>query len=178
MAGLPPENTPRLLVDYNDGIHDHTLTWRFANRTSSVAAAMDAANAFLQALSPSWYAITILGARTIDEGSHISRPVGWTGDAAYGTGAMPAVNAPRELRFEFRSPDGHKGSLGVYGVNVATPATYRLPATLFTFVSDARAELITATDIASLVAIDGLAVFVKEYANINFNSYWERKARS
>jgi len=177
MAPLPPNSTDRFFLDYSDGVNSHTISWRWQLISQTISDAMDACHAFLLAIEPKLYLITVLGARVQLQGESVSVPTGWTGDTTYGSGAMPAVNAPRELRFQGRSGSGRRVSVSVYGGNFSTPATYRIVAGADADFDAGIAQLILAADIGSWIAIDGLGPLVYTFVSVNFNSYWEEQAR-
>jgi hypothetical protein len=176
MAPLPANNTNRLFLDYSDGINAHTISWRFA-APSSLNAAKAALDDFLTTLSPALYLITVLGARQQVNGTNVSLPTAWTGAGTYGTGTMPAVNAPRELRFLGRGPDGRKVSVSVYGGDFATPGTYRINSADDADIAGAIGSLDNASAASDWVTISGTKPVVYDYADVNFNSFWEAAAR-
>jgi hypothetical protein len=176
MAPLPPESTARLWVDYNDGTHDHSFLLRFA-AGAGVSNAMVAAAAFLDALDPDLYAITIIGARTAAAGSVISTPVFWTGGGSYGTGAMPPVSAPVELCFVGRTTTGRMAKWFVYAWNRGMPGNYRFSPGEFSSLDNAVTTLRAHVTAGTVVAIDGAEPSVYPYVNIQNNSYWETQAR-
>jgi len=178
MAPVNPNNTARLWVDYTDGIHQHTLMWRVNGAIASIAAAKTAVHDFLTALSPVLFELTITGARAAAAGSDVSNPSLWTGDASYGTGAATAINAPVEIRYEGRSLGGRRGSAHLYGYKVGVPGTFRIGITPASELDDALVVLQAATVAGTMVAIDNGAMNWHTYVNIQYNSYWERKARS
>lgn len=177
MAPLPPNSTARLFLDYSDGQHAHTLSWRYDQADLAVTDVMDALDAFLTAFTTGLYLITILSARYQLTGETITTPVAWTGAATYGSGSMPAVDAPREVRFLARSSGGRKTSFAVYGSSIGIPATYRYNVGDNAAVDAAIAQLQLAADISAFITIEGLPPTVYQFADVNFNSYWERKAR-
>jgi len=176
MAPLPPESTPRLYLDYSDGVNQHSLIARLGTGTSSTTG-MDYVDQFMLELSPSLYLITVIGCRIASDESNVTNPIAWTGDFAYGSGTMPPVNAPREIRFQGRSTDGRQVSVSVYGYKEATPAVYRINSGVDTNVDDAIDKLAVASAAGVFVTISSNVPIWKQYASFNFNSYWERRAR-
>jgi len=177
MAPLPVNSTARLWLDYNDGINEHSMMWRYDAASTTVAAVMADMSEFLTALETVLYELTILGVRWANLGEDFSSPFTWSGAATYGTGAITAVNAPRELRVEARSFGGRKVHTSLYGYDAGTPGTYRIPVTPASVYEDALNVLKSATTNARYIAIDGELVYFKEYFNIQNNSYWETQAR-
>jgi len=176
MAPFSPLNTPRLWVDYNDGVHDHSLMIRFL-LAAGASAAMGVAHNLFQALDGSLYTISILGARMAFADSPVSNPVTWSGDATYGTGALPPAGAPKELCFVGRTANGVMAKWFVYGSSAAVPDSYRFfPGDVGNL--DAGVAAIRAGVTGGIViAIDGAAPSVYPYINVQFNSYWESQAR-
>lgn len=177
MAPLPESNTVRIWVDYSDGVNEHSLMARVISPANQAAARLRVHN-FLFALSPSLYLLTITGARVAALGSNVTNPMVWDHNATYGTGVMPVNNAPRELRFIGRSADGRRNSVSVYGFDGTTPDDYRISATENVDVDAAIDQLTDAAAAGVFVTISGGLTIWKPYASFNFNSYWERQARS
>lgn len=173
---LPSNNTNRLVLKYFDGIHNHNLLMRFPEAISD-AAVLAVMHDFLTAAAESLYLLTIVSVTEYTINTNVGFPVVWTGDATYGTGAQPAVNAPRQLRWEGYSFGGHKVSFSLWGGDFSTPATYRLQAGDNADFAAARQVLFDAMGAGTICAIDGDPANMKTYVNVNFNSFWERKAR-
>ena len=173
---LPSNNTNRLVVKYNDGLHNHNLLLRFPEGVTD-AAVLTVAEDFLTALDPSLYLVTILGVVEYEINTNVGFPVAWTGPATFGTGAQPAVNAPRQLRWEGYSFGGHKVSFSMWGGDFTVPSTYRFQDTVQADFTAGRNVLYAAMNAGTLCAIDGTQANMKTYINVNFNSYWERKSR-
>lgn len=176
MAPLPPDSTTRVYFDYDDGINQHTLVCRLGILGDPVVA-MDAIDAFMESLAPSLSLITVVGARWSVSGSNVTNPLGWSGAATYGSGVMPAENAPRELRFIGRSADGRRNSVSVYGYDGPTPALYRINAEASVDISNAIVALESGVAGGNWYTISTQIPVWKPYASFNFNSYWERQAR-
>ncbi len=177
MAPLPSDNTGRFHLHYSDGLHPHTLMARF-NDTASIPTIMDKVDAFLTAIATDLYLISVLGADFSDAGSNITVPVLWSGASTYGSGTMPAVFAPREIEWGGRSVGGRRFKVYVYGVDITTPDTFRQVAAGSNIAANGIAALADAQASGVFVAIDNEATNLYNYANLNFNSYWERKARA
>lgn len=177
MAPLPQNHTPRVWVDYNDGINDHKVMVRYAPSGPTVDEVLTAVAGIFAALDPNWYEISILGARAAASGSHISFPVDWPGDASYGSGTMPLNRAPLELRFLGRDTSGRKVSWSFYGGNFTLPDAFRFPYSVGGSVADVIDAITAAGDSAAFVTINLLVPQIYQYADVNYNSYWERKSR-
>jgi len=176
MAPLPPESTARFYLDYSDGVNEHTIVARMG-AGASVAEAIASVDLFLTALSGVLFTLTVIGARVSSDNSNVTNPVTWTGSASYGTGTITGNQVPRELRFQGRSTDGRRVSVSVYGFNEDTPATYRINADAIPEIDDAIEALTGAGAVNVFLTISTLVPVWKTYASVNYNSYWERKAR-
>jgi hypothetical protein len=177
MAALSLSNTGRLFVDYNDGLNDHTLMLRWVDDFSSVNTAMSVAAAVFSNLATMLYTVTILGARFADEGTNVTNPITWTGDATYGTGTMPGANSPRQVMFEGRDSTGRRWKLSVFGCNFATPNDFRLAQEDETEIGDVLADLAIAFSTGQISSINKRTVDLKQYASVNFNNHFEVVAR-
>lgn len=176
MAALSPSNTARYWLDYSDGANEHSMMFR-AVSPASQATVKSQIDTFLTQLDTVLYLITILGMRFSLVGSNVTNPTTWTGAATYGTGTMPISNAPRELRFIGRSPDGRRNSVSVYGFDGATPDTYRITSASNPVIEAAILALSNAAAVGVGATISGQTPIYKAYASFNFNSYWEKEAR-
>lgn len=176
MAPLPEHNTARLFVDYNNGVHDHTLLVRYTPSAGSDIA-MDNAAAFLQALDPILYEIAIIGARIAATGSNITVPIPWTGSPTYGDGVMPLVNAPRQMTFLGRTSGGRRARWSIFGYKGTWPDRYRYSSTEVAEIGDAIDALDDGGEAGAFIAIDGFVPSLYPYADFNFNSYWETETR-
>jgi len=176
MAALPPSNTARFWLDYSDGVNEHSITFRIAP-TATLLTIKSQVDNFLLELEPGLHVITILGCRVAVAGSNVTNPTAWTGAATYGTGAMAAEDAPREVRFIGRSTDGREVSISVYGTSFSVPATFRITSAANATIADAILALANASALGVGLTISGEVPVWKAYASYNYNSYWEREAR-
>ena len=176
MAPLPPNSTNRFFLDYTDGINTHTIEWRYGDAVD-VNDAMGVLDTVLNDLDPILHLITVLAARQSDALSNVTNPITWIGSFAYGSEAMPAVLAPRETRFQGRAFSGRKVSFSVYGGKYTQPATYRLLATAEAHVDAVVNHLNAAGTALQWLAIDGGVPTAYPYASVNYNNYWEKRAR-
>lgn len=121
---LPPENTTRWRVRYNNGIDTHSLTLRTID--SLTAAAVSAFfNDIFQAAAPFLPAITIIALDRIAQGSNVGipQPLGSL-LAGYGTGTLQLVSSPNTLTFSGRSLLGRKNHIAFLGVKVSADSNY------------------------------------------------------
>jgi len=176
MAALPVNNTRRIWLDYSDGINTHSMMWRL-HTAGTDAGALTGLHNFLTALAPELYELSIMGARASNVGSNVSFPLAWTGSATYGTGAMPLLSSPRELRYEGRSISGRRVHTSVFGYSGDTPGNYRIGITPSDTFDDALVVLIAQAALGNYRTIDATSPNMKNYVNIQNNSYWETAAR-
>ena len=176
MAPLPQESTARFWVKYNNGVDEHEVMFRHPEE-SSISALKVVVAAWFDALDPIIYAITIVGARYALNGSTVSNPIVTGLASGYGTGAMPLVSGPRELRFEGRSFDGRRASWSMYAQNIGTPDVYRFLPEANANIDATIAVLGAAASTPDICTISGESPIIYQYANVNFNSYWEEQRR-
>jgi len=174
---LPENNTARVWVDYSDGINQHSIQGRYTAGTSSAPGVLAVFASFLAEIDAKLYAISIIGARQAAANSNVTNPISWPGDAGYGTGAMPAVNAPRQVMWEGKDAFGHRWRLSMFGCNFSTPDTYRLNQGDVTEFDAGRAELGTALANGTMCSIAIHNVLLKLFMSVNFNNHFEAKAR-
>lgn len=177
MPSLPENNTPRLFIDYTDGINPHTLLVRYS-ASYGLAATMGDVDAFLSALQGSLYQLTVTGARASASGSNISTPVTWTGSSTYGSGTMTGVFAPRQICFLGRDSTGRKVRWFLFGFKGNTPDTYRINVGDNGDVDAAITALSNAGAAGSFLTIALHSPALYGYADINFNNYYEAKTRA
>ena len=178
MAPLPENNTARLWIDYNDGENDHSLMARFLAPDTPLSLAMTHVASFLTDISGFLYEITINGARYAAQGSNISLPATWEGDSTYGTDPMPTLLAPRETRWVGRTQNGRRVSFSIYGGKYTSPDEYRIVSSGANLPNLGVIAINAASEDGVMVAIDGFRATMKNYVDVNFNSYWEAEARS
>jgi len=177
MAPLPENNTDRFWLDYSDGINPHSFQVRFAGGAGQASVVAGLVSDFFSALSPILYELTVLGCRYSLAGTNISAPMIWPGPATFGTFAMPNELSPRQLCWLGRGPDGRRVRWFVYGYDAAPPGPFRLP-------TNSPAELGLAWDIIEAGPSDGAFLTISgsdpnlyNYIDVNYNSYYEEKAR-
>jgi len=176
MAAVNPNNTPRLWVDYSDGVHDHSLMLRCADE-SQFAALMVIADGFLNAISANCYTLTIIGARTADQGTNVSNAITWTGSSTYGSGILLAPHAPFEMRWVGRDTLGHIVTWSLFGVNFNPPGNFRFLPGDDADIAASISVLEDAVDDGILVTVAGQLPVIKQYVNCQYNSYWENQQR-
>ena len=177
MAPLPQNSTSRTWVKYNDGVNEHELMTRFDSEAISVADALGAVADFWVAIEEFLYEINIVEARWAEVGSNISLPVTWPGLASYGVDPMPSLLAPRETRWEGRDQNGKRVSFSQYGCKYTTPDIYRIISSGSNLPNLGVIAINANSAIGAFMTISLLRPTMKNYVNVNFNSYWEAEAR-
>lgn len=183
MASYSSDYTNRYIVRYRAYGKTHKFTLRYGTTAGPPTTdIVDAASAFLDALHPQLTStFAILSAEFAAAGTSFTLP--WTSpvmDAATGD-AGTLGDSPRFYGFAGRSTSGQPWRLSLYGASPdpglnsdVGPADFRLLFAESAPVAAAVAALEAAT---TLTAIDGAPVIVKQYANIAYSAYYQRKAR-
>lgn len=175
MAPLNPNNTRRYFLNYSTSKAAHTMMLR---TTLSVTAA-NASLVFSDILA-AWASqlslININSMEMAEKGTNVRNPVTWGGSATYGAAAEVGNLAPRSICFLGRSTDGRRARLFLYGYKGATPEDWRLTNADNAAVGTVYATLNTNPGV--FLSISELATVKYNYADVNFNSYWERELRS
>lgn len=177
MAPLPQNATARAWVKYSDGVNEHELMSRFDANLLSVSAVLQLTGDFFEAIEDFLYEITIIEARWADIDNNISLPVTWPGASTYGTDPMPVLLAPRELRWVGRDQNGKRVTFSVYGGKFTSPDEYRIISSGANLPNLGVIAINTASADGAMLSISGLRATMKNYVNVNFNSYWEAEAR-
>lgn len=185
---LPANNTNRLFVDYftgGDGVGvEHTLSVRYIGNAAAWGTAQLEVLALLSAIGEErfWNGWVPLRARYQEANTVITLPCELYAELAAFTGTGGAIVRrmdPYEARFVGRSPStGRRVSLSVYGINFTQPDdNYRVNAgdSGASYVAAAVAALNGATTV--FAAVDGTRATWYSYMNVQFNSYWEKRAR-
>lgn len=191
MAPLPVNNTGRVWVDYRTGggvtSQNHTAMIRYNPGVGGTfpEALTELCTALVTPGEGAYFdGWSILGARHAATGSDVSFPIPVPSVFLefLGSGQLSASrqSQARETRFVGRSGvGGRRVSLSIYGLidNHFTGADFRLSAAESVLASDVLAVLGEA-ETGSFVAIDNQPVVWYQYANWQFNSYWEGELRS
>lgn len=178
MAPLADTNTARVWVDYNDGQFSHTLKIRYNEAVATPADAITAAADLFLAIASDWYEISIEGARQASQDDVFSFPIAWTGSSSYGGGAMPRVFSPRQFCLLGRDSQGRRARWFLFGFEGTSPDNYRLARSAGNIVDDALAVIEAAQALGIFVSITNIAPTMYQYADFNFNNYYERQARN
>lgn len=175
MPALPPNNTARWFLDYNNGLNDHTMVIR-SDGSAGQDEVAEAVGDFFTALDTLIAEITIVGLRVAAEGSNVTIPALWTGDPTYGAGALGEIERPQFLSFVGRDIDGRRTRVYVYALAALTENDYRIQAGDSAAVTNALTVLRRGGD-GLFLTISGLQPFWNDYANVGLNAYWQRQAR-
>lgn len=178
--------TSRYRVRYSSVGKTHTMQFRYATAGAPGATIRSGVTSFLNALAPLRFADwTVLGYEYSSVGTEFFLPL--VDNQTVTAGAIAAQPGPTSwvpvnINFQALSSSAGRASWYVYGVGQnplaaeVTADDYRLLASENPAVAAAVAALVANT---ALVANDNLPlVAVRNYANININSYYQRKARS
>lgn len=174
MAPLPPNNTPRFQFEYTVNGESHDFQIRANASPVAVGSLVDV---WLTALSPALFLVTLNLVSFAADGTDIFLPVttGIEGNT-YGTGdESDDVQRAWYINFIGRSAGGRRWRLAMFGIRELSADFRFLPAE-----NADVADAITALQGASpdLLAIDGLAVTVYNYANAGVNAHWQRAIRA
>lgn len=178
---LPENNTGRLFIDYTTGRLTHSLIFRYG-ASAGPADALGRATLFLDALKSSlpltW---VVLGGRVQEAGSLITLPYD-VGDLATFAGTfaagIPEADEPKQYKWVGRGvTSGRKTSLGIYGIARATPPDFRYSGEELSPNLNAALTVLKNGAVTAPVTIAGDAATWYDYVNVQYNSYWERRAR-
>jgi hypothetical protein len=182
MAPLPDNNTAVLYMDYTTGRRQHTAQIRLPSSQSPAAGVgvLVSVLTSLQTVLPNTWAVQ--GWRFRAQGQTITLPYAAGASGVFvGTGDpnLPEMEEAREWVFVGRSTaQGRRWELSLYGIKYNTPADYRYnTADMPPGLQDALDNLTDAAAGQFIVAIDGDEPVIYPYVNVNYNSYWESRAR-
>lgn len=175
--------TNRLKLDYTTMGRPHSMVFRASTTPGALLPALiDDVEAFLNSFASfrftDW---TVTGASYAQAGVDfflpVVPPVINAGLATVGGSGRGVVN----INFQGLSTLGNRASIYVYGVNVdpiinaeVDESDYRILRSEDAVMANALDALAAAT---AITAIDGASIFWHQYANVNVNSYWQRKSR-
>lgn len=176
MAPLPESSTDRYFLDYSVNTVGHTMLCR-TDPSVTDEDVISAFDAILTAAAAHSTTISVDGLRFALEGSNVTNPVAWTGDAEYGSGSPNRDLAPYFASFTGRATTGRRARLDIFGW-VQTPGPdWRIQSADDSSVTTIVDLLNNSTD-GLFLAIDGGAPAWHEYANMSVSDYWVRQLRS
>ncbi len=191
MAPLPQNSTGRVWIDYHTGggttSQQHTAMLRFSTALGgNPAGALAVLGLILTAPGAGSYMTgwAADSARYANEGSDISLPgvlpaslVGFVGT---GVGTITLEDQAREVKFVGRGPvTGRRASFSIYGLlpSLFASKDFRIDRAAENFVGEVL-DVIDEMDTGYLVSIGGDRATWYDYANWQYNSYWEGSLRS
>lgn len=184
MAPLPPNSTRRFFLDYTTGRYQHTFQMRTANGITAAGADAvfaDFVNAFLGLTCAGW---AVLGGRVQEAGSNITLPANFPLSQALSSpnvsDPLPENQEPRAVTYVGRGAvSGRRVRVAVYGLLGNTPNRYRYLATGVP--GDVTTDVLTALRDGGgndcWLSIGGDVPYWLDYADVNYNSYWEAAVR-
>lgn len=177
MAPLPYNNTGIYFVDYSVGDAAHTMQIRIEDQ-SLVPDAAELVNDILVTFGTNLANdFTIEGARYQAPGANFSLPALPPNQPTVGAAAIGGVNIPRFISWVGRGSDtARRVRLYLYGVVFGTPDDYRLTGTELQAAAD-TVQLLRNTSPNVATTIAGDEPIWSPYANVGYNSYWERERR-
>lgn len=180
-----PNLTARLKIKYRSGLHNHSVTLRGTDvATISATAYQDAVQDFVTAMAhvcPSDF--TIQGVETAELYDNVFLPAAFTYTFTPGATAPTLGASPLYMSFSGKSTNGNKANVTIMGIapnyapNIASSSNdYRINEGELSDVANILAALDNLSDFG-YIALDSHSVLWYRYANVGFNSYWERQAR-
>lgn len=175
MAPLPPENTARFFVDYQQAWAKHTLLVRVAPTVTPTEFASVMNNVWT-AIAPLTCLTLILAVRYAALGSVVSNPVATPlTNTSFGSGNPQTEQLASYIDFVGRSPSGRRVRLTFFGIDIGLSG-FRFTAnenpaipTLVSTFNDAQ---------SMFLAIDGTKPVFKNYANSGVHAYWTKELRA
>lgn len=179
MAPLPYNNTDIMTFTYSWDHGTSQFQIRYDAGIASEAFVAQSATDFLNTLGgvldDQW---TIIASRRQSQGTNVSVPsVMPTGLSITGL-SQQSQNRPLELTFVGRSNTGRRAELSIFGTLFTANDKYRYLASTTSEIANALNVLNDDVNYQGVfLAIDGTRPLWYPYANVNYNSYWERRQR-
>jgi len=154
---------------------------RFDNTVASIADVTNAVKEFIEIfetiLDSQWQYIA---ASYQLAGTTVSIPTAIPTQPTPGQWTQDQMRRPLQMTFQGRSVGGRRVSLSLYGHTISQTGDFRITKGENPNVDSAVIFLnqTNANFPGTFLAIDGLDPYWKEYANMNYNSYYERRARA
>lgn len=176
MAPLPPESTKRFYYSYASAINPHTLVLRVPDAATTAEADLLVA-ALLTDIGANFPASTITSVEVSASGSNARFPIASDrlGDN-FGSGTGSIEQDAIGIGFVGRSSGGRRARLFMFGWGGGLSSNYRISAAENAGVAAAINDLNDAA--GDIVAIDGLEITWKAYANVKPNDHWVKAGRS
>lgn len=180
MAPLPANNTSVLFTHYRANAREHVMQIRYNAAGAPSADFVNLWKNFLTSINnlmPTDY--TWLGWEYRPAGSNFASLLSTAGPTLAGTIPLTPSLAPSYMHFIGRSLGGRRVRLAVLGAGLdpaggtSTVVDYRLTETENAVIASALGAL-AALD---AIAIDAQSIVWKPYANLGYNSYWQKQMR-
>jgi hypothetical protein len=175
LTNLNPNNTERWFLDYTVGGIQHSLLMRTAipytdaNASTAIGGLLTAAGTLIQQ-------ITIVGLRKAVQGSNVTNAATWSGNATYGTGAIPNNNRARFISWVGRDTLGYRVRATLFGAAGTLDDNYRMTNVESSLVAAVNTYLAGRTNDWVTLAFNHPTW--KSYANVGYNAYWTRQIRT
>lgn len=175
MAPLPENGTARWKYTYQNGLHQHSITFR-AVQTSTTAEIDAIFQGIITSLGPAFVSTQVTSLEKALLGSDVFLPVAGSTvvGTSFGSGATIGQQDALSIGFVGRGDDGRRARLFLFGWNGAV-SNFRLTPAENSSVGDVVAQLNTVA--IPLLTISGSAPVWNAYANIQYNDHWVKKSR-
>jgi len=176
MAPLPPESTKRFYYSYANAVNPHVLVLRVPD-AATTAEADALIDALLTDIGGSFPASTITAVEVSASGSNARFPIASDrlGDT-FGSGSGSIEQDAIAIGFVGRSSGGRRARLFMFGWGGGFSTNFRVQSTESAGVAAAINDLNAA--VGDILAIDGLDITWKSYANVKPNDHWVKAGRS
>jgi hypothetical protein len=174
VTALNPNNTRRYFLNYSTSAAAHTMMLRTTTAVNAFSASF-IFNDIFTAWASDLSLVTVNSMEMAEKGTNVRNPVLYSGAATFGAAAEVGNLAPRQICFLGRSTDGRRARLFLFGYKGATPTDWR-----FTVADHAAVGTVynlLNSNPGVFLSISELATVKYNYADVNFNSYWERELR-
>jgi len=171
-----PSSTTRWFLRYSVTGDEHVMQLR-STSAATAEQVSDAFGALLASLADNsqLYEVNIIDLSRAATGTNSREPQTWSGDATYGSGAMPEVDSPRFVSFSGRAAGNQQVRIFIYGWIGTSPDDYRLNSGESAFVEDALTVLAASPNVFLSAGLN--QPIWKAYSNVGFNAYFQRKQR-
>lgn len=182
MAALAPNTTARMWFDYQTPAVEHTMCVRFDGPLSGVGSPQRHVWSLLSLLEDRLLpGFQVLRVRASQAGSDISLPVDMDADLAAFRGQsgsnVPRYQEAQEVTWVGRSPTtGRRVRISLFGLALGTANDYRYSGEDWPEGAVDVPFLLNSIT-GSFLTVDGSKPQWYAYANVQYNSYWERRLR-
>lgn len=181
MAPLAPNNTSRLFIDYQANALNHTLMLRYSDtELPPQSDFLESLDDFLTScnfcMPTDW---TFNSWRYSLAGSNVTVPLSGAPTAFAGQGTVELAERPSFLSFIGRSSLGRRFRAFLLGT-AFSPAQEEGVAVDYRVYASENADVaaaIAALDLVNSPAIDDAQVTLKNYVNLGYHAYWQKRVR-